>query len=132
MVDAVKNTSSGLFSNVPDDYFNLFNQGVVDGKKVAQLLGYKREDIATAANIPFSSVRYDTKKMPLELKERFKEWAIALNLVYSFFNDHEKTILWFSIPNPHLGGISPKNMIRIGRFRKLLHFIQTALDENQR
>lgn len=85
-----------------------------------------------AANVPVYSVRYEPQKMPIELKERLTEWAVALNLVAGFFKDQEKTILWFNIPNPLLGGMSPKDMIRVGRFKKLLNFIQTALDENQR
>ena len=68
--------------------------------------------------------------MPAELKERLTEWATVLNLVEGFFNNQDKTLLWFTIPNPLLGGMSPRDMIRVGRFRKLLNFIQTALDEN--
>lgn len=121
-----------LFNSVPPkDYFHLFKQGEPDGKKVAELLKYKKEDISVAANIPLTSVRYD-EKMPSELKERLSEWAIALNLVASFFKDEEKTILWFRTSNPLLGGMSPRDMIRVGRFKKLLKFIQNALDENQR
>lgn len=70
--------------------------------------------------------------MPNELKERITEWAIALNLVAGFFKDEKKTVLWFSMPNPLLGGMSPRDMIRVGRFKKLLKFIHNDLDENQR
>lgn len=123
---------SALFRTVPDtDFFHLFTDGVPDGEKVVKLLKYKKEDVSVAANIPIASVRYDSK-MPTVLKERLTEWAIVLNLVAGFFNDPEKTVLWFCMPNPLLGGMSPSNMIRIGRFKKLLNFIQTALDENQR
>jgi hypothetical protein len=121
-----------LFRTIPDkDFFHLFTDGVPDGEKVVKLLKYKKEDVSVAANIPIASVRYDNK-MPTVLKERLTEWATALNLVAGFFNDPEKTVLWFCMPNPLLGGMSPSNMIRIGRFKKLLNFIQTALDENQR
>ncbi len=70
--------------------------------------------------------------MPAELRERLTQWATALNLVAGFFQDQGKTIIWFFMPNPLLGGMSPRDMIRVGRFKKLLNFIQTALDENQR
>lgn len=89
----------------------------------------KKQDIATAANMSIQSIRYDDK-MPMELKQRLCEWAIALNLVNQFFGDAEKTMLWFNMPNTLLGGLSPKDMIRIDRFKKLLKFIQTSLDEN--
>lgn len=122
-----------LFRTVPNkDYLNLFHDGMVDGQKVVEILNYKKNDVAIAANVPVNSVRYEPNKMPAELKERMQEWAIALNLVEGFFNDRQKTILWLSIPNPLLGGMAPRDMIRVGRFKKLLNFIQTALDENQR
>jgi uncharacterized protein (DUF2384 family) len=69
--------------------------------------------------------------MPKELQERLMEWAVALNLVAQFFNDEQKTVLWFRTPNPLLGDMTPRDMIRVGRFRKLVRFIQTALSENE-
>lgn len=122
-----------LFRTVPEkDYLHLFNKGMLDGEKVVKLLKYKKQDVSVAANVPIASVRYEEKKMPAELEERLREWATALNLVAGYFKDQEKTLLWFFMPNPLLGGISPRDMIRVGRFKKLLNFIQTALDENQR
>lgn len=124
--------SAPLFRSVPEkDHLHLFKNGEPDGKKVADFLKYKKEDVSVAANVPVSSVRYD-KKMPLELRERLVEWATAINLVGNYFNETDKTVLWFQISNPQLGGMSPRDMIRVGRFKKLLKFIQTALDENTR
>ena len=124
--------SASLFRSVPEkDHFHFFKKGEPDGKKVAEFLKYKKEDVSVAANVPVSSVRYD-EKMPSDLRERLVEWATAINLVGSYFNDVNKTMLWFQISNPQLGGMSPRDMIRVGRFKKLLRFIQTALDENTR
>ncbi len=124
--------ASSLFSSVPEtDVFRFFNKGELDGKKVVDFLKYKKEDVSVAANVPLASVRYD-EKMREDLKERLTEWSTAINLVGTFFKNQEKTILWFQISNPLLGGMSPRDMIRVGRFKKLLNFIQTALDENQR
>ena len=124
--------SASLFRSVPDtDHFHFFEKGEPDAKKVAEFLKYKKEDVSVAANVPVSSVRYDSK-MPSDLRERLVEWATAINLVGSHFNEVNKTMLWFQISNPQLGGMSPRDMIRVGRFKKLLRFIQTALDENTR
>ncbi len=124
--------NAALFRSVAEnDIFQLFQDGEPDGKKVVDFLNYKKEDVSVAANIPRTSVRYDLK-MPAELRERLMEWATAINLVGSYFDDQEKTMLWFQVPNPLLGGHSPRDMIRVGRFKKLLHFVQTALDENTR
>lgn len=123
-------TTSALFNSVPDDKFHLFNKGgEPDGKKVVDFFKFTKEDVSVAANIPLTSVRYD-KKMTEEFRERLVKWAIAINLVGSYFNDLNKTKLWFQAPNPVFGGISPREMIRLGRFKKVLRFIQTALDEN--
>lgn len=124
--------SSSLFRSIPDkDYFDFFRGGKPDGKKVVEFLNYKKKDVSVAASIPFGSVRYDDK-MSDDLKNRLIEWATAINLVGSYFNSHEKTMLWFQVSNPLLGGMSPRDMIRVGRFKKLLRFIRTALEENKR
>ncbi len=124
--------AASLFRSVPNkDYFHFFEKGEPDGKKIVDFLKYKKEDVSVATDVPVKSIRYD-EKMPADLKERIVEWATAINLVGSFFNDHHKTMLWFQVPNPLLGDLSPRDMIRVGRFKKLLNFIQTALDENLR
>lgn len=67
------------------------------------------------------------------LSERnVREWARAIELVDGFFKDPEKTRIWFQTENILLGGCSPKDMIVLGRFQKLLSFIETSLDENKR
>jgi len=123
---------STLFRTVPEkDYMDFFgNNGEPNGNKVIDFLKYQKSDVSAATNIAPSSIRYD-QKIPAELEERLREWAVAINLVAGFFKDEQKTFLWFSMPNPLLGGMSPRDMIRVGRFKKLLNFIQTALDENQ-
>lgn len=121
-----------LFGTVPDkDIGNFFKNGEIDGERVVKFLKYKKEDVSVASGIPMASVRYDSK-MPIELRERMVEWATAINLVGSHFRDLDKTMLWFQVPNPLLGNLAPRDLIRVGRFRKLLKFIQTALDENKR
>ena len=122
--------SAPLFRSVPEkDYFHFFDKGEPNGKKVMDFLKFKKEDVSVAANVPMTSVRYD-QKMPSDLRARLVEWATAINLVGTYFKNLEKTILWFQVPNPLLGGMSPRDMIRVGRFKKLLKFIQTALDEH--
>lgn len=124
-------TGNALFDTVPrQDHLSLFKSGRPDYQRVVELLDFNKKDVATATNVPRVSVRYD-QKIPAELADRFREWAIALNLVAQYFNDEEKTVLWFKTPNPLLGDIAPRDMIRVGRFKKLLRFILNALDENR-
>ena len=125
-------SSTALFNTVPkEDRLSLFASGHTDYQKVVKLLDFSKSDVARASSIPSMSVRYD-RKIPRELAERLQEWAIALTMVAQYFQDEHKTILWFKTPNPLLGNITPRDMIRVGRFRKLQRFIQNALDENER
>lgn len=121
-----------LFQSVPErDYCEFFEEGNLDGGKVVDFLNYKKKDVSSATGVPIRSIRYDLK-IPAELHERLLEWATAINLVAGYFNNIEKTVLWFQIPNPLLGNISPREMIRFGRFKKLFKFIQSTINENTR
>jgi len=122
-----------LFETVPkEDYLSLFSSGGTDYERVVDLLDFRKKDVARASNVALHSVRYDPPKMPRELQDRIQEWAVALNLVAQFFRDEQKTVLWFKTPNPLLGDIAPRDMIRIGRFKKLRQFILQALSENEK
>lgn len=116
--------------HMPKDRFNLFQGSDVKGERIVKLLKYKKSEVSQASGIKPTSIRYD-EKMPQELAERLIEWAMAINLVAGFFKNQDKTMLWFDTPNPHLGEQTPKDMIRIGRSKKLIKFIRNALSENK-
>ena len=125
-------TATALFDSIPkQDYLTLFPKNGTDFEKVVKLLDFKKQDVARASKVALHSVRYDRPRMPKELEVRLNEWAVALSLVAQFFKDEQKTVLWFKTPNPLLGDITPRDMIRIGRFKKLHRFIQNALSENK-
>jgi len=124
-------SGAALFDTVPkDDPLTLFPDGDTDYQRVVKLLDFKKRDVAKASQISLQSVRYD-QKMPKELEERVREWAVALSLVAQYFKNEHKTVLWFKTQNPLLGNIAPRDMIRIGRFKKLQQFILNALGENE-
>jgi len=51
--------------------------------------------------------------------------------VLGFFGgDVAKTALWFRLPNPLLGDLSPRDMIRYGRYARLQEFVVEALADN--
>ena len=116
--------------NIPKDRLNLFQGSDIKGEEVVKLLKYKKQEVSQASGIKLNSIRYDSK-MPQELEERLREWATAINLVANFFEDEDKTVLWFYTPNPFLGEQTPRDMIRIGRSKKLIKFIRNALSENK-
>ena len=122
-----------IFATVSkEDHLSFFQDDKPRYNRIVEFMEFKKEDISKATDVPLSSVRYD-EKIPKELHERIREWAILLNLVAEHFKgDAPKTALWFTMPNPLLGNIAPRDMIRFGRYKKLFKFIVNALAENKR
>ena len=120
-----------LFRNVHDrDYLGFWADQTLNARGVADFLGLKKPDVAKVAGVAPSSVRFD-QKIPREVLERLEEIANICALVAQFFEgDVAKTALWFRTRNPLLGDISPRDMIRFGRYAKLRQFVMDALSEN--
>jgi hypothetical protein len=125
--------TQNIYSTVPKkDYLSFFKGDEPSCNRIVNFFNFKKKDISQAAEVPLNSVRYDSK-MPKELHDRLKEWAILVNLVAEHFKgDATKTALWFTTPNPLLGNIIPRDMIRIGRYKKLFKFIYEAIAGNKR
>ncbi len=123
------NVSSEIFSTIPEkDYLFFENQP----NRIREFLEFKTEDVSKATGVPLSSVRYD-EKMPVELRDRIREWGTLLNLVAGHFEgDAKKTTQWFTTINPLLGNVTPRDMIRFGRYKKLFKFVVNAIAENKR
>ncbi len=113
------------------DLLGFWNDQELDYTKVREFLEFDRNDLSKIAKITKSSVRYDDR-IPPALKNRMMEIANICNLVSEYFEGNpDKTALWFKTKNPSLGGVSPKDMLRFGRYRKLLDFILQAKEANQ-
>jgi hypothetical protein len=124
--------SAQLFSTVPNqDYMSLLQDGNPKREAVMNFFHFGKKEMASATGIPAGSVRYDTR-MPDAVKQKLTEWASLVNLVAQFFGgDVHKTELWFRLPNPLLGNVSPRDMIRYGRYETMRDFIYTSLSENR-
>ncbi|OGT42690.1 MAG: hypothetical protein A3F13_09515 [Gammaproteobacteria bacterium RIFCSPHIGHO2_12_FULL_40_19] len=118
-----------IFNTIPlHNYLGLLGENTP--KKIVNFLNLSTNEVSKAMGVSQKSVRYD-EKMPRELAERLQEIAIICELVAGYFNgDVQKTTLWFQVKNPALGGISPRDMIRFGRYQKLEKFVQNALAGN--
>jgi uncharacterized protein (DUF2384 family) len=57
--------------------------------------------------------------------------ARIYELVFQLFNDDNKTHIWLRTPNPMLGDISPRDMLRMGRYGRLLRFVTHAIEEGR-
>ena len=120
-----------LFRTVPEhDYLNFWPGSQFDPQHVVRFLELSKPDVAKIASVAPSSVRFD-QKIPRDVLERLTEIANVCGLVAQFFQgDVAKTSLWFRTKNPLLGNISPRDMIRYGRYEKLRRFVMDALEEN--
>ncbi len=126
------NQAPDLFSSIPrTDPLSLFDNGKPNGEHITEFLRLRTKDVARATRLSTNSIRYDLR-MPDLLESWLRDVATTTTLVAEFFGDAAKTKLWFSTPNPQLGSIPPVDLIKMGRVRKLLTFVQTALDENSR
>jgi uncharacterized protein (DUF2384 family) len=120
-----------LFNTVaPTDGLKFWHEGVVDLERLRDVTGFNNKDLAQIAGVAKSSVRTDDKA-PRELREHLENIANICNLVFEFFQDDVKTKLWLQTSNPMLGNISPRDMIRFGRFAKLQRFVTQAITEGR-
>jgi len=119
----------GFFDVVPPDAMQFGQGGAFMPKRVPELLDLKKEDVSRLSGVAVSSVRYDDA-MPTPMRDRLEEVANTINMVASLFaGDVNKTAAWFKARNPMLGDISPRDMIRLGRYERLRKFIINAMNE---
>jgi hypothetical protein len=120
-------STASLFIIVPNDDLQLWKGNMVDFQKVRQFVNLDIRDIARMTGVPKASIRFD-QRAPDEVKEQLEGIATICNLVYQFFKDEVKTKLWIQTPNSMLGNSAPRDMIRVGRYKKLLNFVTDALE----
>jgi hypothetical protein len=108
------------------DLLGLYREGNPDYKRIADLVHLSKADLSKISGVAKSSVRFDIN-IPVPVAERLRELANIANLVAEFFNgDVHKVGLWFELPNPLLGNVAPRTMIRAGRYKRLLNFVLDA------
>lgn len=121
--------ASRLFDPVPVDVMQFGQGGAFVPKRVPDLLDLKKEDVSRLAGVAPSSVRYDDG-IPAAMRDRLEEVANTINMVAGLFSgDVNKTVAWFRARNPMLGDVSPRDMIRLGRYERLRKFIINAMNE---
>ena len=124
---ASKNPRASIVSHIAsEDLLHLYRNGHPDYKRIAELTKLSKADLSKIAQVAKSSVRFDAH-IPEPVAARLREIANIANLVAEFFaGDAQKVGLWFEIANPMLGNVSPRDMIRIGRYKRLLNFVIDA------
>jgi hypothetical protein len=95
-----------LFSTVaPNDGLKFFRGNVVNIERVREITGLDNNDLAKIAGVPKGSVRNDSKA-PKQVREHLENIANICNM-------------------------SPRDMIRFGRFAKLQRFVANAIVEGR-
>jgi len=124
---AFPNSRASIVSHIAsEDLLHLYRDGHPDYKRIAELTKLSKVDLSKIAQVAKSSVRFDAH-IPEPVAARLREIANIANLVAQFFaGDVQKVGLWFEIANPMLCNISPRDMIRIGRYKRLLNFVLDA------
>jgi len=115
-----------LFSNVHQSNILGFDvKGDSYYQEVCKFLSLTNNDVAKMAGISENSVRFGPR-IPISVKERLDQIANICQLVAEHFGEPHKAALWFQTVNPFLGNISPRDMIRYGRYKRLMQFIIDA------
>lgn len=105
------------------------NHGV-DYSAVAKFLDFDKHALSKIGGVSEASVRLD-RKIPRQLADRLQQIAnICAKVAKHFDGDPRKTALWFQTQNPILGYVTPRDMIRLGRYERLLRFVLEAEQEN--
>ena len=122
---------SSLYNTVPrSDNLDFWANHALNYGRVSDFLELDKNDLSKLGGVSRKSVRLDNR-IPHDLKERLEQIANICNLVAEFFDgDTTKTASWFRTPNPMLGDLSPRDMIRYGRYKRLQKFVLQAREEN--
>lgn len=120
------NPSRSITGHVASDLLGFYREGQADYRRMAEVVQLSKDDLSKLAKVSKSSVRFDDA-IPAAVAERLREIANIANLVAEYFDgDAQKVGLWFELPNPMLGNISPRTMIRGNRYKRLLNFVLDA------
>lgn len=116
----------GVESIEAKNYLGLFDdRGDVDFQKACDFLEFSKKQMAESFGVNENSIR--PERMSKSTKQRVTALAEAMEMVAILFKgDVDKTRKWFKVPNPNLGGNSPRNLILIKRSSVLFDFINSA------
>jgi hypothetical protein len=125
-------SASPLFATVNRiDYLGFSGESGFRPRSLVDFLKLSNADVAHISGLSKNSVRYDSD-IPKAMLERLEQIASICNLVAQFFDGSaEKTTLWFTTKNPMLGDMTPRDMIRFGRYDKLRRFVIGAIVDDQ-
>lgn len=109
------------------NYLGLFDETgdpILD--RMTEFLDISRKELADAFGLSIDQIRPD--RISDVARQRVRELAGTLEFVADIFSgDEEKALFWIKTPNPHFGGVSPRDLILRGRQRKVHSFVLAAI-----
>lgn len=119
--------TNALIESTIKNHLKLFSSdGEPDINKTAKLLDLSRTQLAECFGLSRDQIR--SNRLSELAKNRVGELAGTLEAVAEIFSGNiEKTLFWIRTPNPHFGGLSPRNLIVRGRYNKVQQFVQAAV-----
>lgn len=117
------------------DVLKVFPAGQLDMDRsvvlIRQIMHFSEADLKELSRAQDVPVCVDEESAEL-FRTLLIRLANLVNLIAEFFsNDIHKVELWFTLPNYFFGNSSPRDMIRLGRYDKVLNFVVDALEENE-
>ena len=111
---------------LPESVLGLFlSNGEVSVEKTCEFLEISKKQLAAAFGVSENVIR--PERMSQVTKDRFYKLAEAIERAALLLEkDANKTKLWFRLPNPNLGDISPRSLIIAKRSEVVLNFIDSA------
>ena len=120
-----------IFNTVPkNNVFGFYNKGKLQYKEIANTLDFNRKEISKAARVAVSSVRYEESKIPEKMKDFLTAMVWLLHVTHEHLKNEDKVIQWIKSPNPICGGFSPKDMICMGQYKKLIKIVSSYVEGN--
>ena len=124
-------TQPHIFNTVPkNDVFGFYDKGKLQYKEVVNTLNFNRKEISKAVRVAVSSVRYEENKIPDKMKDFLTHMVWLLHVTHKHLKDKNKVIQWIESPNPICGGFSPKDMICMGQYKKLVRIVSSYVEGN--
>ena len=118
-----------IFNTVPkNDVFGFYNKGKYKYREIVNTMDFSRKEISRAARVSIDSVRYEENRIPDKVKDLLTNMIWLLHVTHEHLRDKNKVIQWLNSPNPICGGASPKDMICMGQYKKLVKIVASYVE----
>jgi hypothetical protein len=118
--------SNQILNSLPQNKLGLYNEsGEVLIDNTCEFLELSKAELASALGVSYDQIRQ--ARLTGKARDRVEQLASALGYVADAFDgDLKKTLFWIRTPNLNFGGLSPRQLIIRGKYKKVIDFIISA------